>query len=162
MICPLSVDWGNAADWVAGIGSISAVGVAIWIATGQERFARHIREIEKNEAIEKRAHLQAEIIRLIAEIESVMGKAIMRQSMAAGMGMTSRADLDEVEALRLQLQSMQSLAESDPKLYGEIGRAFRESNITEIRSTSSSDFIGLTLESIRRRLKDRRSAIASL
>jgi len=31
------VDWGNIADWVSGLGSVAAVGSAIWIASKESR-----------------------------------------------------------------------------------------------------------------------------
>lgn len=73
MFCPLSADWGNAADWVSGIGSLLAVGAALWIAFGQERNARRLRRESKNEEHERKAHLIGEVIRLTAAMEAVAG-----------------------------------------------------------------------------------------
>ena len=43
---------------------------ALWIAFGQERNARKLRQIAKNEEHARTAHLIGEVIRLTAEIEA--------------------------------------------------------------------------------------------
>lgn len=37
MFCPLAIDYGSLADWVAGVGTLLAVIAALWIAGSQQR-----------------------------------------------------------------------------------------------------------------------------
>lgn len=160
MFCPLAVDYGNVADWVAGIGSVAAVTAAVWIARGQERFARHQRQIAKNEEHEKRGHLIAEIMRLSSEIEAKAAEIKAQVSMGVGMGWQS--GYEELEALRAQALSIQPLAANDPQVFGEVGRIYRESKADITIHTSTPAHIAIVMGKVADKMAQRRSLLHTL
>lgn len=107
MFCPNAKDWGNIADWVAGIGSLLAVAAAIWLAYRQSLLANR-------SAKKVRRSLIAEVMRLVAEIEN-------------NARTHSKAKiLDLCDHLR----SMGDLAKNDPQLFGEIAMSVRQASFT--------------------------------
>lgn len=161
MFCPLAIDWGNAADWVAGIGSLAAVFVAVGIAAWQFRDARRQRLENRNEEHGRKAHLAAEIIRIAGAIQAVAGSAANLVNLGGGIhGLTSQ--IDEINGLRLQLKALQDFPQSDPRLYGEIGRIIAESEFSRTFATASTTSQGFELRDMAKKLAKRREAIGKL
>lgn len=161
MFCPLAVEWGNAPDWAAAVGSLAAVAAALWIAFGQERNARKLRQIAKNEEHACRAHLIAEVIRLTAEIEAfaVAGDGLVDFGGGVGGLLSNRDDIDGVRA---QLQALQQFPQSDPRIFGEIGRIIRESAVPADFATGSPTYQGMLLREIAQKLALRREVLTQL
>lgn len=159
MFCPLAIDWGNAADWASEIASTGAVVAAVWIAFGQERNARKLRQLARNEEYERKAHLIAELIRLSAEIEAVA---------ASGATLVDFGEQDlsskrgEIDGLRSQLLALQQFLQSDPRIFGEIGRMIHASEMPFDISTASTSYQGILLGDLARKMKERRNALASI
>jgi len=106
MFCPSAIDWGNAADWVAGTGSLAAVFVAVGIAAWQFRDARRQRLEARNEEHGRQAHLAAEITRIAGAIQAIAGGAANLVNLGGGLhGLTTQ--MDEINGLRLQLKALQ-------------------------------------------------------
>lgn len=162
MFCPLAVDYGNAADWVAGIGTLAAVGMALYIANGQERFARHTRLEAKNEEYGRRAHLIGEVVRLTGEIEAKLLAAQGQLGEGGGFTTLWHSGIEEIDPLRLQLYSLQQLAKSDPQVFGEIGRIARECEFEKNILKSSPDYVGFQIRKMKENLSQRRSVLSSL
>ena len=38
-----SIDWGSAPDWIAGVGSLGAIAVALWVALTESRITQEAR-----------------------------------------------------------------------------------------------------------------------
>lgn len=161
MFCPLAIEWGNAADWAAAIGSLAAVAAALWIAFGQERNARKLRQIAKNEEHERRAHLIVEVIRLTAQIEAiaVAGDSLVDFGGGAHGLMSNRA---EIEGVRAQLLALQQFPQSDPRIFGEIGRIIGESAVPADFATSNPAYQAITLREMARKLAQRREVLVQL
>jgi hypothetical protein len=70
LFCPAAADWGSIADWVAGVGSVSAVVVALWLSQKGDRDRRR-QERRSAEAICESA---AEALRLYAELSDYFGR----------------------------------------------------------------------------------------
>ncbi|MFX4084030.1 hypothetical protein ACKU27_02880 [Sphingobium yanoikuyae] len=130
MFCPLSVDYGNVADWVAGISSIIAVCVALYIANGQRRYDQQQRVIAKNEEHERRAHLIAEVIRLAGAIEAQVSGGVGYMNAGAMLAGINAVKI-ELQGLRTQLEALQPLAMNYPQLFGEIGRIAHSSKLDD-------------------------------
>ncbi|GGN62515.1 hypothetical protein GCM10011349_46280 [Novosphingobium indicum] len=159
MFCPLAIDWGNAADWASAVASAGAVIAAVWIAFGQERNARKLRRIARNEEHERKVHLIAEVIRLCGEIEAVAGSGAQLVDYGGG-NLTSRRD--DIEALRSQLRALQQFPQSDPRIFGEIGRILHASAMPLDVATASTSYQGIMLRDIARKMAERRAALATL
>lgn len=169
MFCPLAVDYGNVADWVsgiasviAGVGSVVAVIFAVRIANSQRRYDQQLRQIADNQAHEKRAHLIGEVIRLTAEIEAKIQEVYGRVVATSTFGDSWRKDISEIEPIRLQLESLQQLATSDPQLYGEIGRITREAVFVHDIHNKSAGLVGGQLRRMRDIMFERRAAVVKL
>lgn len=162
MFCPLEVDYGNAADWIAGIGSLAAVGVALYIANGQERFAQRQRQEAKNEEYERKVHLIMEVVRLTAEIESHMTSTSNLIDAGGGGAGGWMNTLDEIEGIRTQLTALQPLAQSDPRIFGEIGRILRESDTPNDFRGANTSYVSIIYRGIVKRLAERRTTLAKL
>ena len=161
MFCPSAIDWGNAADWVAGIGSLAAVFVAVGIAAWQFRDARRQRLENRDEEHGRKAHLAAEIIRISGAIEAVASAAANLVNLSTGLhGVTSQ--MDEIHGLRLQLKALQDFPQSDPRLYGEIGRIIAESEFSRIFATAGATSQGFELRDMAKKLAERREAVGTL
>ena len=159
MFCPLAIDWGNAADWAAAIASTGAVVAAVWIAFGQERSARALRKVARNEEHERKAHLIAEVIRLSGETEAV---AISGSNFVNLGGQDLSSQRDDIESLRSQLRALQQFPQSDPRIFGEIGRVIHASEMPLDVSTASTSYQGILLGDLARRMAERRNALANL
>jgi len=161
MFCPLAVDWGNAADWVAGIGSLTAVFAAVGIAAWQVRESRSQRTEQRNEEHVRKAQLVTEIIRITAAIEAVAANGARLAVLGGGdSGLLDQKD--EIEGLRLQLKSLQDFPQSDPRIYGEIGRIILESEFPRQFGTSGSSYRGLVLRDLAQKLQARREALTAV
>ncbi|HEY6817683.1 MAG TPA: hypothetical protein VI168_19275 [Croceibacterium sp.] len=161
MFCPQAAEWGNAADWAAAVGSLAAVATALWIAFGQERNARKLRQIAKNEEHERRAHLIVEVIRLTAEIEAF---AVAGDRLVALGGGTNGllSNRDDIEGVRAQLLALQQFPQSDPRIFGEIGRIIRESVVSADFATGSPSYQAIILREIAQKLAQRRKVLTEL
>ncbi|MCC4232616.1 hypothetical protein LL253_07925 [Sphingobium soli] len=159
MFCPLAIDWGNAADWASAIASTSAVVAALWIAFGQERNAHRLRKLARNEEHERKAHLIAEVIRLSGEIEAV---AISGSNLVNLGGQDLSSQRDDIEGLRSQLRALQQFPQSDPRIFGEIGRIIHASEMPFDVSTASTSYQGIILRDLAGRMAERRDALAKL
>lgn len=162
MFCPLAIDWGNAADWTSAIASFCAVVAALWIAFGQERNARKLRQIAKNEELARTAHLIGEVIRLTAEIEAIAnaGAAFAESGGGRDGGLVSHSQ--DIEGARAQLSALQQYPQSDPRIFGEIGRIIRESALPSDFLGSSISYQEIFCRGIAERLAPRRAIIAQL
>lgn len=162
MFCPLAIDWGNAADWTSAIASFCAVVAALWIAFGQERNARKLRQIAKNEELARTAHLIGEVIRLTAEIEAIAnaGAAFAESGGGRDGGLVSHSQ--DIEGARAQLSALQHYPHSDPRIFGEIGRIIRESALPSDFLGSSISYQEIFCRGIAERLAPRRAILAQL
>lgn len=161
MFCPSAIDWGNAADWVAGTGSLAAVFVAVGIAAWQFRDARRQRLEARNEDHGRKAHLAAEIIRIAGAIEAVAVGGANLVNLGGGLhGLTTQ--MDEIGGLRLQLKALQDFPQSDPRLFGEIGRIIAESEFSRQFATASPTSQSFELRAMAKKLTERREAIGKL
>lgn len=162
MFCPLAIDWGNAADWAAAIASTGAVIAAVWIAFGQERNARKLRQLARNEEHERKAHLIAEVIRLTAEIEAVGTSGARLVDFGGGMNGNLSSQRDDIEGLRSQLRALQQFPQADPRVYGEIGRVIHASEMPLDIATAGTSYQGIILRDLATRMAERRDALAKL
>ena len=161
MFCPLAIEWGNAADWAAAIGSLAAVAAALWIAFGQERNARKLRRIAKNEEYGRRAHLIAEVIRLTAEIEAFALAGDRLVGFGGGVnGLLSNRD--DIEGVRAQLLALQQFPNADPRIFGEIGRIIRESAVPADFAIGNPTYQAISLREIAQKLLQRREVLVQL
>lgn len=161
MFCPLATDWGNAADWAAAIGSLAAVAAALWMAFGQERNARKLRRIAKNEEHERRAHLIAEVIRLTAEIDTFAVTGDRLVGFGGGVnGLLSNRD--DIEGVRAKLLALQQFPQSDPCIFGEIGSIIRECAVPADFATSNPTYQAVLLREISQKLAQRREVLLQL
>lgn len=162
MFCPLAIDWGNAADWASAIASFCAVVAALWIAFGQERNARKLRQIAKNEEHARAAHLIGEVIRLTAEIEAFANAGAMFADKGGGKNSGLVSHSQDIESARAQLSALQHYPQSDPRIFGEIGRIIRESALPADFLASSISFQGTVCRGVAERLGSRRAILAQL
>lgn len=161
MFCPLAIEWGNAADWAAAIGSLAAVAAALWIAFGQERNARKLRRIATNEEHGRRAHLIAEVIRLTAEIEALAGTGDSLVGFGGGVnGLLSNRD--DIEGVRAQLLALQQFPQSDARIFGEIGRIIRESAVPADFAIGNPTYQAIILREVAQKLAQRREVLVQL
>lgn len=61
MFCPQEAVWGNVADWVSGLGSLLAVIVALWIATGERRERKALQNLEDRDRRTQLSLLSSEV-----------------------------------------------------------------------------------------------------
>ena len=162
MFCPLAIDWGNAADGASAIASFCAVVAALWIAFGQERNARKLRQIAKNEEHARAAHLIGEVIRLTAEIEAFANAGAMFADKGGGKNSGLVSHSQDIESARAQLSALQHYTQSDPRIFGEIGRIIRESALPADFLASSISFQGTVCRGVAERLGSRRAILAQL
>jgi len=161
MFCPLAIEWGNAVDWAAAIGSLAAVAAALWIAFGQERNARKLRRIAKNEEYWRRAHLFVEGVTLTAEIEafSLAGDRLVGFGGGVNGLLSSR---DDIEGVRAQLLALQQFPNADPRIFGEIGRIIRESAVPAEFAIGNPTYQAIILREIAQKLAQRREVLVQL
>lgn len=162
MFCPLAIDWGNAADWASAIASGGAVIAALWIAFGQERNARKLRRLAQNEEHQRKAQLITEVIRLAAEIESVAASGTTLVNLGGGINGSLSSHKDDIESLRSQLRALQQFPQSDPRIFGEIGRIIHASEMSVDVSTASTSYQAIILRDLARKMAERREALAKL
>ena len=162
MFCPMAIDWGNAADWASAIASAGAVFAALWIAFGQERNARRLRQAAKNEDHERKAHLVAEVIRLTAEIETVAQSGAMLVDLGGGLNDSLSPQRGSIEGLRSQLRALQQFPQADPRIFGEIGRIVHLSDMPSGYATASTSYQALLFRDLAKNLADRREALLKL
>lgn len=162
MFCPLAVDWGNSADWVSGIGSLLAVGAALWIAFGQERNARRLRREARNEEHERKAHLIGEVIRLTGAIEAVATAGATLVDFGGGRNGSLTSHKDDIEGLRMQLKALQQFPQTDPRIFGEIGRIIHESEFPSGFSTGGTSYQAIVYRDLAKKLRERRDVLAKL
>ncbi len=162
MFCPLAIDWGNAADWASAIASFCAVVAALWIAFGQERNARKVRQIAKNEEHARTAHLICEVIRLTAEIEAFASAGATFAETGGGRNGGLVSHSQDIEGARAQLSALQQYPQSDPRIFGEIGRIIRESALPSDFLTGSISYQEIVCRGIAERLAPRRALLAQL
>lgn len=162
MFCPLAIDWGNAADWASAIASGGAVMAALWIAFGQERNARKLRKLAQNEEHQRKAQLITEVIRLAAEIESVAASGTTLVNLGGGINGSLSSHRDDIESLRSQLRALQQFPQSDPRIFGEIGRIIHASEMSVDVSTASTSYQAIILRDLAGRMAERREALAKL
>lgn len=162
MFCPLAADWGNAADWVSGIGSLLAVGAALWIAFGQERNARRLRRESKNEEHERKAHLIGEVIRLTAAIEAVACAGATLLNLGGGRSDSLTSHKDDIDGLRLQLKALQQFPQTDPRIFGEIGRIIQESELPSGFATGGASYQATVYRDLAKKLTPRREVLVGL
>lgn len=162
MFCPLAVDWGNAADWVSGIGSLLAVGAALWIAFGQERNARRLRQQARNEEHERKAHLVGEVIRLTAAIEATATAGATLGDLGGGQNGGLMSHKNDIDGLRLQLRALQQFPQTDPRVFGEIGRILHESEWPSGFATGGISYQAIIYRDVAKKLAARREAMVGL
>ncbi len=162
MFCPLAIDWGNAADWVSGIGSLLAVGAALWIAFGQERNARRLRREAKNEEHERKARLISEVIRLTAAIEAVANAGATLVDFGGGRSGSLTSHKDDIDGLRLQLKAIQQFPQTDPRIFGEIGRIIQESEWPSGFATGGTSYQAIVYRDLAKKLAERRDVLVKL
>ncbi len=162
MFCPLAIDWGNAADWASAIASFCAVVAALWIAFGQERNARKLRQIAKNEEHARTAHLIGEVIRLTAEIEAFANAGAMLAEMGGGRNGGLASHSRDIEGARAQLSALQQYPQSDPRIFGEIGRIIRESALPSDFLADSISYQGIVCRGLAEKLAPRRAILTQL
>jgi len=162
MFCPLAIDWGNAADWASAIASFGAVVAALWIAFGQERNARKLRRLSRNKEHERRAHLVGEVIRVTGEIEAAANAGAALVDLGGGRNGNLASSRDEIEGLRSQLRALQQFQQSDPRIFGEIGRIIHESELPPDVAAGSTSYQGLIFGDLARTLASRREALVRL
>lgn len=163
MFCPLAVDYGNIADWIAGLGSLAAVIAALWIAGSQNRNAARLRAIEANEAHGRRAQVIAEAIRLAADVEAqAMGYAQLT-SLGGDDAETRKHEVAaDIAGLRSQREALQRFPGTDPRVFTEIGRAVHDCRVERGFATQSTSHAGLTMRRIAESMRARRDALAAL
>lgn len=163
MFCPNAADWGNVADWVAGIGTFVAVAVALYIAGNERRSAERQRQIQRNEDYERRAQVIAEGIRLAGEVEALAENYVQLVTLGGGSSQANRADLlDDLEGIRRQLESLQKFPTTDPRLFAEIGRAAHDCRVEAGLIEKSTSYAELIMKRVAERLRHRREALAKL
>jgi hypothetical protein len=167
LLCLDSADWGNVADWVSGLGSFAAVGVALWISGSQNRAAAKLRVVEANEAHERRARVVGEAIRLASEIEA-RATAYYRSTGSSGSGIlpdrnygVQKGLLDEIAGLRSQVEALQHFPMTDVRVFTEIGRMFHDSDI-DVEPLELAVVTAMKINNVANKMKLRREAIANL
>jgi len=163
VFCPNAADWGNVADWVAGIGTFVAVAVALYIAGSERRSAERQRQIRANEDYERRAQVIAEGIRLAGEVEALAGNYVQLVTLGGGSSQANRADLlDDLDGIRRQLESLQKFPISDPRLFAEIGRAAYDCRVETGLIDKSTSYAELIMKRVAERLRQRRDSLVML
>ncbi|MDE8654267.1 hypothetical protein [Novosphingobium album (ex Liu et al. 2023)] len=158
----MSIDWGNAADWASAVASAGAVFAALWIAFGQERNARKLRQLARNEEHERKAQLVSEVIRLTAAIEAEAAPGARVVDVGGGRADGLVSQKDAIEGLRLQLRALQQFPQTDPRIYGEIGRIIQESELPAGFVSGGTSYQGLLLRGLADRLTARRETLVGL
>ena len=163
MFCPNAIDWGNVASWVSGMGTLAAIIVALWIAGSERRSAARLRDIEVNEAHERRAQVICEAIRLAGDIEAKANSYVQLTSLGGGLGDAKMHEvIADIDGARSQLQALQQFPMTDPRVFTEIGRIVHESVIGHGAALKSTSHFGLTMRQLADHMAKRRGAISDL
>lgn len=162
MFCPLSLDYGNVADWFAAVASLAAVATALIIAFREANSLKKERLLQENAECQRMAHVKAEIIRIASEIEV---RAVSAGSPLQELRLDAMAPYHEarlaIEGLRAQLSALQKYPISDPRLFGEIGRVIFESELT-VEPMASSSSRQMFMRALADKMRQRREAIATI
>lgn len=161
VLCPLSADWGNVADWAGAIASLAAVIVALFIAFRESWSLKKQRQLDENQQYLRMAQLRAEIIRLAAEIELLAHDAFVGGRPQEGIANWQQTLQESIEGCRLQLIALQTLAAPDPRLFGLIGRMIGETKF-EFDVEARGAELPNRLVQIAQAMSDRREAIVAL
>lgn len=163
MFCPNAADWGNVADWISGLGTLIAVGAAIWIAGTEQRSVVRQRKIDENVAFEKRSHVKAEAIRLIGQAEAIaLAHLAILKAESVGSYTTIKEFVYGIEGIRAQLISLQHFPIADPRLFSEIGRTAHELAFEPDMFQKSPTYAKFVSNQVSDRMKLRRDAIGPI
>ncbi|HYM86687.1 MAG TPA: hypothetical protein VET30_08090, partial [Pseudoxanthomonas sp.] len=173
------VDWNATAAWVQAIGSIAAIGVAIWLGERQHtRTLDVIKNQQDREARDQQRKLQNNAIWMASALHDAKIRAEQRVKLIADVGIaTAAAPMPDAEAAQvssliaafrgdwglLTPQSMQSISEFEPEIAEAIVSTVRAISVYESGLEAVGNFamsgkvnsgaIGKGLESAIRRAK---------
>ena len=106
--------------------------------------------------------LISEVIRLTAEIEAFANAGAMLAERGGGRNGGLVSHSQEIEGARAQLSALQQYPQSDPRIFGEIGRIIRESALPSDFWTGSISYQEIVCRGIAERLAPRRALLAQL
>jgi len=154
------MELGTWADWVSGIGSLAASGVALFIAFRQESVAKRKERIAEGERIASVARVKEEAIRILADLEAQGARFSQLVDFGGGQSGTAIRDAkEELDGLRSQLSTLQAFPGLPPRVIAEIGRAIHDSRLNESDLAHSPSSLGFQMREIAERMKKRREAI---
>lgn len=163
MFCPNSIDWGNVADWISGLGTLAAVATALAIAINEHRVAARHRQESDNQEHSRRAQIIAEAIRLAGEVEALARQYAQLVSLGGGESSARKREAaDGIDGLRNQLLSLQQFPMSDPRLFAEIGRTAADCRPEASLGELSSSYVGIVMTQLTARMTARRAALSAL
>lgn len=148
MLSRYALEFGSVADWVSGVGTLLAVGVALWIAGSQQRAERTDRRRRQDEQRASTRNIINEAVALAEQLsgrcQSILESRQQSEEVAELAGRTvpdrlihlTAQDiywLHDVAGLRQQMLALQRVGISNVRAYIEISRMAYEADIGYVR-----------------------------
>ena len=157
------MELGSIADWVSGLGTVVAIGAAIYAAHKPNRDAQREKARAARAEIQHRALVQAEAIRLAGEIEALAGHFKNRKDRYGGIDAAVLTDtVEEMAGWRRQIEALQTIATPYPRLFTEVGRLAGDARLGNDIFQHASGFWDMTMDDLASRMAERRTLISTL